>query len=122
MRNWLGQDVVPGAVVYRGARDGNTSTYKIGVVESIAGGKARVHWQYEPGRVWRNTGQPGQTRDYVSAVHEMNSKGNPSIDSLILMDEDYLEYCKEVVKLTEDWRTGDMPIAHYKMLVEGFAR
>lgn len=49
MRNWAGQQIEPRAVVWRGARDGNTSSFKIGIVEKIDEGKgnARVRWLFE---------------------------------------------------------------------------
>ncbi|ASR85261.1 hypothetical protein I5H06_gp43 [Mycobacterium phage SirPhilip] len=72
--NWAGQQIEPGAVVWRGARDGNLSSFKIGVVEAIGvdPNKARVRWVAEAG--WR-----GDAR-------LINSVGRPSIDSLALVD------------------------------------
>lgn len=106
MRNWLGQDILPGSVVYRGAREGNSSSYKVGVVESIKDGKARVHWQYEPGWAWRRTAAGVNERVY-DVPNTMNSKGNPAVDSLILMDEIVMSRLEEACKLIERWKQDD---------------
>ncbi len=42
MRNWLGQDIQVGSVVYRGARSGNTSEYKVGLVTKLNEEKKKV--------------------------------------------------------------------------------
>ncbi|QXO13987.1 hypothetical protein SEA_ILLUMINE_62 [Mycobacterium phage Illumine] len=49
--NWAGQQIEPGAVVWRGARDGNTSSFKVGRVVSVDDDKetARVQWVAEQG-------------------------------------------------------------------------
>ncbi|QFG09445.1 hypothetical protein I5H08_gp042 [Mycobacterium phage Yuna] len=70
--SWAGQQIEPGAVVWRGARDGNTSTFKIGRVLACDGGKARVQWVAEQG--------------WGGDARLLNSKGSPSIDSLALID------------------------------------
>lgn len=72
--NWAGQRIEPGAAVWRGARDGNTSSFKIGRVEAADGETARVRWVAE--MVW-----PGDVR-----LLGEKSIGRPSIDSLTLID------------------------------------
>lgn len=49
MHNWLGQEINVGDYVYRGARDGNSSTFKIGRVVDERNDKVRVHWLFEDG-------------------------------------------------------------------------
>lgn len=100
MKNWLGQDIEVGTVVYRGARLRNGSEYKVGVVSSIKdGNKVQVEWKYEHGNLWDliDTGQKwsnGTTRydrQFVAHVpYPMNSKGNPNPESLIVLDDSYL--------------------------------
>lgn len=48
MLNWLGQDIVAGAVVYRGARQGDSSDFRVGVVSKVneATGKVTVAWKW----------------------------------------------------------------------------
>lgn len=48
MLNWLGQDIVAGTVVYRGARQGDSSEFRVGVVSKIneATGKVTVAWKW----------------------------------------------------------------------------
>lgn len=49
LTNWLGQDIEAGTYVYRGAREGNSSSYKIGQVRrvNLQSGKATVDWAAE---------------------------------------------------------------------------
>ena len=49
MQNWLGQEINVGDYVYRGARDGNSSTFKIGLVVAERDDKVRVLWLFEDG-------------------------------------------------------------------------
>jgi hypothetical protein len=48
MRNWIGQDIQPGDTVYRGARDRNLSSFRLGTVVSLneAQESVRVHWKF----------------------------------------------------------------------------
>ncbi|QMP84249.1 hypothetical protein HUN41_00131 [Streptomyces phage Coruscant] len=48
MINWLGQDIVAGTVVYRGARQGDSSDFRVGVVSKVneATGKVTVAWKW----------------------------------------------------------------------------
>ena len=73
--NWLGQELTVGSKVYRGARDGNASSFKVGVVTKLA--PFTVNWLFEP--KWYN--QPG------SAIR-VDSTGRPSEDTVVLIDEE----------------------------------
>jgi len=88
VRNWLGQDIVPGSVVYRGARQGNGSDYKVGVVESVdeSQGTARVVYKYTLGSTYRIT----PDRESAWGPVELDSKGSPSINSLIVLSDNDL--------------------------------
>ena len=79
--NWMGQDIFVGAYVFRGARDGNTSSFKVGKVLSINAEKkiARIQWLFEPGYDWK------QKEQYVNKI---DTKGSPSIDTLCLISVD----------------------------------
>ncbi|QQM15156.1 hypothetical protein SEA_TINALIN_68 [Gordonia phage TinaLin] len=48
MRTWTGQFLMEGHVVGRGAREGNGSSFRVGVVERLNADKrtARVHWLF----------------------------------------------------------------------------
>jgi len=53
MQNGWGQEIKVGDVVYRGARQGNSSEYKLGVVQSVNPGKnPRVKWIFESSIKW----------------------------------------------------------------------
>lgn len=120
--NWLGQDIVPGSVVYRGARAGNSSDFKVGVVESVNDGKgtARVAWKYEPGwYLYRQDSQGNQER-LTAPVREMDSKGSPSINSLVVIDVD-ITILQAQVKLARDWKNTDLPTSEYNALLEELA-
>lgn len=92
MKNWLGQELRIGSVVYRGARDGNTSTFKIGIIESFAasGKTARVEWHFESS--WKYFDFPAgrhviwvPVRPYGYTVSKRLTKGSPGLESLVLM-------------------------------------
>ncbi|AXQ64465.1 hypothetical protein L3Y19_gp122 [Gordonia phage Neville] len=55
IQNWLGQYFSVGNRVCRGARDGNTSSFKVGIVVGINAEKrnVRVHWVAKPAG-WRD--------------------------------------------------------------------
>ncbi|QNJ57143.1 hypothetical protein L3Y21_gp126 [Gordonia phage Rabbitrun] len=55
LQNWLGQYFSVGNRVCRGARDGNTSSFKVGIVEGVNAEKrnVRVHWVATPAG-WRD--------------------------------------------------------------------
>lgn len=114
MRNWLGQDIQTGSVVYRGAREGNSSSYKVGVVERLneEKGTARVNWKYQPyGYHWRKDASGNNER--VKAVGSMNSAGSPDIDSLVLVDID-LDLFEAKVELADEWKNSGMPTVVYE--------
>lgn len=83
--NWMGQEIFVGDYVFRGARDGNTSSFKVGRVLSINAEKktARIEWLFEPSYDWK------QKEHYVHRI--VDTKGSPSIDTLCLISfDDYL--------------------------------
>lgn len=88
--NWIGQEIKVGTPVYRGARDGNSSSFKVGVVKGVYMKEesrgdiyftAKVEWAFEPGVRW-------DINKYESYVRRIASTGNPSIDSLVALDVD----------------------------------
>lgn len=89
MKNSWGQTLKVGDVVYRGARQGNSSEYKVGVVESLKPGKPpRIRWKYEASIQWiRIDGE--QLR--LPSLWKMDSAGSPSIESLVVVDLDIEE-------------------------------
>lgn len=110
MRNWAGQEIKVGSVVWRGARDGNSSTFKIGVVEKLNSttGRPTVKWMYTHGRYWLVERHiPKRAWDFLPRVIRLSSKGSPDPDSLAVIDMDlaYLEEaCDDWEKLNEDAR------------------
>ncbi|AFN37751.1 hypothetical protein FGG44_gp60 [Mycobacterium phage MacnCheese] len=77
--NWSGQNIEPDSVVWRGARDGNLSSFKIGVVKAVGvtPGKATVRWVVECG--------------YRGEARPLHSTGHPTVDSLTLVDPKTLD-------------------------------
>lgn len=74
--NWTGQVIEVGSIVYRGARDGNSSSYKVGIVRKLEPSKPpRVEWVAEPG-YWGDK------------IRELKTMGSPSADSLIVVQLD----------------------------------
>lgn len=114
MKNWLGHEIAPGVVVYRGARQGNSSSFKVGVVETVneTKGTARVAWKYtdsalhelvDRGQTWGN-GSPKMDHVFVAYVpYRMDSKGSPGIDSLVVLPDYDLFRLEEIMKLREEW-------------------
>lgn len=111
MRNWLGQEILPGSIVYRGARQGTGSDYKIGVVDSVTGEKARVKWKYfcTQLRQYVIDGQYANGRDYGHwesyglVAQDGMSAGNPSIESLVVLTESHLVAADESNKLLKEF-------------------
>lgn len=91
MKNSWGQEISVGSVIYRGARKGNSSEYKVGVVESLKPGKPpRVNWKFESSVKWiRIDGEQVS----VPSMYKMRrpSSGSPSADSLVVVDLDIEE-------------------------------
>ncbi|QGH75836.1 hypothetical protein L3Y25_gp128 [Gordonia phage Syleon] len=80
LTNWLGQYFYPGVAVCRGARDGNTSTFKVGVVQKITdGGKVSVKWLFEA-NTWIRDAEP---HPYVA----VKSTGASDVDTLFTLDD-----------------------------------
>ena len=103
-------------MVYRGARDGNSSTFKVGVVESVKDRTARVHWKYEPSYMWRKLN--GQAERVSNVVGEMDSKGSPSIDSLVVLPDDALAYLEQARYLVLQWRDDGMPTSTLRTMLD----
>lgn len=91
MFNSWGQELKVDDVVYRGARQGNSSEYKVGVVESLKPGKPpRIKWMFESSTKWIRV---DGTQVSVPSIFKMRrpSAGSPSIDSLVVVDFDIKE-------------------------------
>lgn len=115
MRNWLGQEIIPGAVVYRGARDGNSSSFKVGVVRTVDEDKrtARVDWKFQPGGWWYRKDAAGNQERLTSGVTAIQGSGSPAIGSLVLVDVN-LGILQEKYELAKEWRDSEMPTAEYE--------
>ena len=103
MRNWAGQEIKPGVTVWRGARDGNTSSFKIGTVVGVNEDKgvAKVNWLFE--EVWNYwPEQYLNKREYENLirVQRMDSTGSPSIDTLAVIDIDL----EELGRHADEWQ------------------
>ena len=85
MRNCWGQKIEIGSVVYRGARQGNSSEFKLGTVESIKNRKPRVKWMFESGTRWIRIDGEMATIPYVYKMRR-ESFGNPSVEGLVVVD------------------------------------
>ena len=91
IKNWMGQEIEEGSYVYRGARDGNSSSYKVGKVLYLTPekGTARVEWLYYPSSKWVQTGTDRRDGHWIDVIgkDQNSSKGSPSINSLILISQ-----------------------------------
>ncbi|AYR03245.1 hypothetical protein SEA_KUDEFRE_112 [Gordonia phage Kudefre] len=80
LTNWLGQYFYPGVAVCRGARDGNTSTFKIGVVQKVTGTKVSVKWMFEPNYAYK-------IREGEPVYQSVKSTGASEVDTLFTLDD-----------------------------------
>ncbi len=84
--NWLGQRLDIGTAVYRGAREGNSSSFKVGVIRKINYERqtARVEWLAAPARRWKAKPDGGYWENYTKKLD--NTFGSPGLESLIAID------------------------------------
>ena len=102
MKNWLGQEIKPGDVVGRGAREGNTSSFKIGVVDVIDDKGIRVNWLYELGIYHVDKDNK------VVVPHRRESKGRPALDSLFRLTYDQLWHADVKYAVLDLYRQGKL--------------
>lgn len=101
--NWLGDEFKVGDWVYRGARQGNSSEYKVGEVTKVDDKGVQVHWRYAPTYVWS-----GDYTDAVRIAHGLDNKGRPDVNSLVLLRPTIgLRLAAQVSKLEEFYRLDD---------------
>lgn len=108
--NWLGETIRVGDHVYRGARQGNASTFKVGTVEKITRRTqpnfssdyvVRVNWRFSPG-LWLSI--PGEDR--VSNVYRHNTYGNPDLNTLVLVSKEVWDHLESVAITPEALTEG----------------
>jgi hypothetical protein len=124
MYNWLGQKIEVGTVVGRGARDGNSSTFKIGVVDQVdeIKDKARVQWKYDSTKVANTIKNPIGTYMHFDYEHlgygpteywVGGSKGWCTPESLFVLDSELLDRAEKLVEIVKEARErndhGDGP-------------
>jgi len=90
MKNVWGHTIEVGSLVYRGARCGSSSEFKIGVVESMKPGKnPRIHWLFEQSGKWFWIENERVWYAYPEKLE--NSFGSPAPEGLVLIDVDLEE-------------------------------
>lgn len=123
MKNWLGHDIVVGAVVFRGGRQGDSSSFRVGVVDDLDTSKdreARVDWKFEAG--WRTIwfGESSWERDSrnyrVRGPHKSSTQRTRyEINDLVRLDDGLIDYLTQRDKLCT-------AAQHYGILREDFKR
>ena len=90
MINWLGQEIKVGDIVYRGARDGDSSSFKIGTVIKVYPDKqkARVEWSVEQRGQCPEYGEPPE---YGAYKLQNESIGICLIHTLFLCPDDFID-------------------------------
>jgi hypothetical protein len=113
MKNWLGQRIKVGDVVWRGARDVNTSSFKVGRVKGVAHDRVHVNWMYE--NLWRRLGT-----EFVVMPTKIDSNGLlKSANSLVVIHPDLLAYAEIWNERVSEYNaTGDETLL--KMIIEEF--
>lgn len=112
MRNFLGQAFSPGDYVFRGAREGNSSSFKFGIVEKVTTGSIGVNWLYRPGAFWFDDPATGKRRWIEGFVYKMDSFGTTKDpNSLFVVDANtasgIVHYCDYWIQEGQLARTGD---------------
>lgn len=109
MKNWLGQEIEQGTVVYRGARSGNSSIFIIGVVMDVIeeNRKARVDWKYFQDTLWISS-SPGN-RYRINYPGTTSAKSTLSIDTLVVTDVAVFDNAALRYQLAHDAYTNRMP-------------
>ncbi|WNM72995.1 hypothetical protein SEA_PERSIMMON_123 [Streptomyces phage Persimmon] len=124
MRNWLGHEIEVGAVVFRGGKQGTSSSFRVGVVDDIDEQKqtARVVWHWVPSNrwIWDKTqfqySHQDDNRYYVSGPAKASTKRTRyPINDLARLDDGMLEYLQKRYQLIE-------AAIHYKIREEDFAQ
>jgi hypothetical protein len=106
MINWLGHDIVEGAVVFRGGKQGTSSSFRVGVVELLREEKAtaRVQWKYTAGMRTIFLTEAYDYRDdrnyRVNGPNKAHTqKTNYPINDLVRLDDNTLKYLEQRDKL-----------------------
>lgn len=126
MLNWLGQDIQPGDIVYRGARQGDGSSFRVGEVKKIneESRKVTVKWTWEGSTL--SVCHAPSTADYREKYestytlpggteNEFPSAGSPTIDSVIKIDPSVLDFLKKQAQLIKAAR-------HYRIKPDDFEK
>ena len=137
MYNWLGQEVEVGSVVGRGARSGNTSEFKVGLVTELFedSGQARVFWKYTSSASWETLPDgvydDGHRRFKRGDFHgfipysgwgvtpEGNKGSKCTVESLFVLDDSVLERAAKLADLVErvrDMQANGIPVSKQQWL------
>lgn len=132
MKNWLGHDIVKGAVVFRGGKQHDNSTFRIGVVDLLVPekAKARVVWKWEgsqravyhgeyhwddPNRYTVFGPNESRTRTTVYGINELVRVGNDMLEYLEKRDRLIKTACELDVRadqfpqFEQDFMDGKIP-------------
>ena len=123
MKNWLGHDIQVGTVVFRGGRQGDSSSFRVGIVDDFDTSKdrqARVTWLWESG--WRTIwfGESAWERDKRNYRVRGPNKSTTArtryeINDLVKLEDGMLEYLERRDKLCTAAK-------HYQIERENFAK
>jgi hypothetical protein len=103
--NWIGHDIVVGSVVFRGGRQGDSSSFRVGVVDDIDESKPKpvlVNWRFEGSHrtIWFETNGSRWGRDprnytVIGPHKSTTSRTRYSVHDLVRLEDHrigYLEY------------------------------
>lgn len=90
LKNWLNQDINVGDIVYRGAREGNTSSFKIGRVKKINDDSRNVTigWIIVEGNDWENKNYGTKIPKKAVSWSNKKSQGTCSVDVVFKVEND----------------------------------
>lgn len=121
MRNWLGQLLVEGAPVYRGARQGNSSEFKVGVIQKLHEdkGKVTVKWLWECGYHWVQ-GSHLPNVPQKAGWGENASVGTCAKDSVVVLDEKTFARTYDISLLVERAKQEKWPVERLNDAIERY--
>ncbi len=101
VKNWLGHDIVEGATVFRGGKQNDNSTFRVGVVDNVTEEKAKArvvwHWEGSLRTVYHGVYRYDDPNRYVvPGPHKSTTRTTVyGINELVRVEDSMLEYLEK---------------------------
>lgn len=126
MKNWLGYDIVEGAVVFRGGKQNDNSTFRVGVVDNVIDEKAKArvvwHWEGSLRTIYHGAYNYHDTNRYVvPGPHKSTTRTTVyGINELVRLDDSVLEYLEKRDRLITAACEMDVRQQHFEQFEQDF--